>query len=74
MSRILAMAVLLAVSTSSLAASNVIQDRWRSPFTPAPAGTSLSPLDTEKQIPIEQREMAAWRQSHPGSWLARHSK
>jgi hypothetical protein len=57
MKRILVAAALIAVSTSVLADPN----KWRSPYTGAPGGTPISPLDAEKQAPVEKRELEAWR-------------
>ena len=56
MKRILVSAVLLAISTAVFADP----DKWRSPYVGAPGGTPVSPLDAEKQAPIEKRELDAW--------------
>ncbi|HXR58199.1 MAG TPA: hypothetical protein VN747_02690 [Burkholderiales bacterium] len=57
MKRILLAAALVAVSTSVFADP----DKWRSPYLGAPGGTPVSPLDAEKQAPVEKRELDAWR-------------
>ena len=57
MKKLAVTAVLLAVSTAVFADA----DRWRSPFTAAPGQQTLSKLDEEKQMPVERRELHAWR-------------
>jgi len=57
MKRILLAAALVAASTSVFADP----DKWRSPYTGAPGGTPISPLDAEKQAKVMDQDLAAWR-------------
>lgn len=58
MKRIIASLLFLAFSTAAFAQAP--ENRWRSPFTAAPALGGVSPLDAERNHKAMERDQAAW--------------
>jgi hypothetical protein len=58
MKRTLATALLLTFSTAALAQAP--EPLWRSPFTPAPSLSGVSPMTAESNRKAREQDQAAW--------------
>src|SRR5574341_1241963 len=69
MKRIVASLLFLAFSTAAF--SQAPENRWRSPFTSAPALGGVSPLDAERNHKAMEQDQAAWAARRSATKAAR---
>lgn len=72
MKRIIASLLVVAFSTAAFAQAP--ENRWRSPFTAAPALGGVSPLDAERNHKAMEQDQAAWAARRPAATVARSDR
>lgn len=72
MKRILATLLVLSFSTAAFAQAP--ENRWRSPFTAAPALGGISPLDAERNHKAMEQDQAAWAARRADTAVARSTR